>query len=134
MFLIFLSLSSASIRIKDWNNFLRFRGIGVSHAIPLFFSNGMITHHWKRGVGVSYVTPLFAYTLTKKRNNNNNIYKRKIENKMNKMDCISIIVHWNWDSEKRKRGKKGIKYVVRVCLGNKNDRCSRKLPLSELLK
>ena len=47
---------------------MRFRGVRVLPTTPLFFSNGMITHRWKRGVGVSPMTTLFAYTLQIKKN------------------------------------------------------------------
>ena len=38
------SLWHPYIFTKDWNNFLRCRGVGVSHATPLFYYNRMITH------------------------------------------------------------------------------------------
>ena len=69
-------------------------------AIPLFYSNIMITHCWKeRG---RYITddPLFAYTLQKKNNNNN------IKKKMNKLTAsVSLFIEIEIKRFREERGK-----------------------------
>ena len=43
-----------------------------------------------------YITddPIIRLHFAKKRKKKK---KKKVEKKMNKTDCINIIVHWNWD-------------------------------------
>ena len=83
----------------------------MSHATLLFYSNGMITHHWKRGVDKLPLTPLFAYTLSK---------KKEIKKKMNKdglyQHHCSLELKFRKEKKREERDKIRLHVCSKTCL------------------